>query len=225
MSLDAVLKVGGSVSRSRSLSSLCQNIGRLCRFYSLLVVPGGGGFADQVREAYRRYNLSETAAHRMALLAMDQYGYLLNQLIPDSLLTANLLSARQAAESGHVAILLPAELVIKSDPLPHSWKVTSDTIAAWVAHMTGCQRLVLLKDVDGLLAAKGAEHPGSGLIPELNVKQLAERAGGVDEYLPSFLATVNLETWVINGLQPGRLTELLETAHTTGTRIAGGVTA
>ena len=222
MSLNAVLKVGGSLSHGENLASLCQKISSLGRRYSLLVVPGGGQFADQVREAYRRYNLSETAAHRMALLAMDQYGYLLNQLIPGSSFTTNLLSARQVVESGQVAVLLPSELVIQADPLPHSWKVTSDTIAAWVAHTAGCQRLILLKDVDGLLGAKSAEHPRSTLIAELSVKKLAERTGGVDEYFASFLATVNLETWVINGLRPERLTELLETTHTTGTRIAGG---
>ena len=205
MSLDAVLKVGGSLSHSQDLVGLCQKISSLGRRYSLLVVPGGGDFANQVREAYRRYNLSETAAHRMALLAMDQYGYLLNQLIPDSSFTADLLSARQAAESGQVAILLPSEMVIQVDPLPHSWKVTSDTIAAWVAHTVACHRLILLKDVDGLLDAKSAEHSRSTLIAELNMKQLAERTGGLDEYFSSFLATVNLEAWVINGLRPERM--------------------
>jgi len=222
MSLDAVLKVGGSLSRGQNLDSLCREIASLGRRHCLLVVPGGGQFADQVRDAYRQYELSETAAHRMALLAMDQYGYLLNQLIPGSLLATDLHLARQTAGSRQTVVLLPSKLIIQADPLPHSWKVTSDTIAAWVAHMAGCRRLVLLKDVDGLRAVvDGAGLSGSTLIPELKVKQLAERAGGVDEYLPSFLATVNLETWVINGLRPGRLTELLQTSCTTGTRIAG----
>ncbi len=219
MSLDAVLKMGGSLSGNKGLETLCREIGSLAPRHRLLVVPGGGAFADQVREAYLRYNLNETAAHRMALLAMDQYGYLLSHLISGSCLTTDLHSACQAAESGRVAILLPSELVMKSDPLPHSWQVTSDTIAAWVADQAHCRRLILLKDVDGLFSVAPAKNPAAELIAELSVGQLAERNGGVDEYLCRFLASTNLETWLISGMHPERLSELLTAARTTGTRI------
>jgi hypothetical protein len=219
MSVDAVLKVGGSLSRGAGLAALCREIRRLGRRYSLLVVPGGGEFADQVREAYRRYNLDETAAHCMALLAMDQYGYLLNRLIAGSSLITDPVATNQAAEFCGVAILLPSAPVLKADPLPHSWQVTSDTIAAWTAHRFHCRRLVLLKDVDGLLTGEDEKSSPKRLIAELTVEQLAGRAGGVDAYLCRFLASAHLETWVINGLRPERLSELLDTAHTTGTRI------
>jgi 5-(aminomethyl)-3-furanmethanol phosphate kinase len=243
MSLDAVLKVGGSLSKigdapyfspsqsnlpgsfERKMGSvayfadLCKEISRLGERYSLLIVPGGGEFADRVREVYRRYNLDETTAHSMALLAMDQYGYLLSRLIDGSTLTADLNLARQTAESGRVAVLLPSALLTHADPLPHSWAVTSDTIAAWVAHQVDCRWLVLLKDVDGLLSH---EHEGKSsleLIAELTVEQLAKHAGGVDEYLHQFLSSTHIVTWVINGLRPERLSELLATAKTIGTRI------
>jgi 5-(aminomethyl)-3-furanmethanol phosphate kinase len=217
MSLDAVLKVGGSLSRGAGLEAMCREICRLGARYRLLVVPGGGTFADQVRAMYRRYALSETAAHRMALLAMDQYGYLLNQLIPESSLMGDLDSANRITESGRVAILLSSELIIRTDPLPHSWEVTSDSIAAWIAQQTQCRRLVLLKDVDGLLTSDRALNTQK-LIADLTVNQLAEH-GGVDDYLFHALADSNLETWVINGRKPERLSELLESSRTTGTRI------
>jgi 5-(aminomethyl)-3-furanmethanol phosphate kinase len=213
MSPDAVLKIGGSLSRGTGLVALCSEVGRLGEKHSLLVVPGGGDFSEQVREADRRYRLDDTAAHRMALLAMDQYGYLLNQLIDGSRLTTDLSGARESAESGRVAILLPSAPVFQSDPLPHSWQVTSDTIAAWVSRSANCNRLVLLKDVDGLLGS-------DGLIKEMTVEQLAEHAGGVDEYLSNFLESASLEVWIINGLCPERLSELLGTGRTSGTRIA-----
>jgi aspartokinase-like uncharacterized kinase len=220
MSLDAVLKIGGSLSRGSGLETLCREISRLGMHHRLLVVPGGGGFADQVREVYRRYGLDETAAHCMALLAMDQNGYVLSRLISGSSLINDLHSACQIAESGRVAILLPSAMVLRTDPLPHSWQVTSDTIAAWVAHTSGCLRLVLIKDVDGLLTSARNDRSPVELIAELTVEQLAKHSGGVDEYLSCFLATVRLETWVVNGLRPERLSELLDSAYTTGTRIA-----
>ena len=84
MSLNAVLKIGGSLSRGDGLEVLCREIRRLGERYRILVVPGGGEFADQVRTASARFKLSETTAHCMALCAMDQYGYLLNHLIAGS---------------------------------------------------------------------------------------------------------------------------------------------
>lgn len=219
MSLNAVLKIGGSLSRGDGLELLCREIRRLGERYRILVVPGGGEFADQVRSAYARFKLSETAAHCMALSSMDQYGYLLNHLIAGSYLTADLPSACRATEAGKVSILLPSTAILQYSGLPHSWHVTSDTISAWVTHRAHCRRLILLKDVDGLLGSAPAKGFPAEIIPELTPDQLAERSGGVDEYLSCYLASAHLETWVINGLRPERIAELLEKGHTTGTRI------
>ena len=219
MSLNAVLKIGGSLSRGDGLEVLCREIRHLGERYRILVVPGGGEFADQVRKAFTRFKLSETAAHCMALCAMDQYGYVLNQLISGSYLTADLPSACRATDAGIVSVLLPSTLVLQHSGLPNSWHVTSDTISAWVTHRAQCRRLVLLKDVDGLLGSAPANEFPAALIPEMTLPQLAERSGGVDEYLSCFLASAHLETWIINGLRPERIKELLENGHTIGTRI------
>ena len=217
MNFDAVLKVGGSLSRQPRLAALCQTIGQLGSQHRLLIVPGGGDFADAVRDHYRRYHVSETIAHRMALLAMDQYGWLLSDLIPASTAVQDVLSARASAAMGRVPILLAATLLIEADPLPHSWQVTSDSIAAWIAGLVGATRFILLKDVDGLFSA---QSDAAQLLPIMRVTELNERQGGVDEYLSTVLASLDLETWVINGQQPDRLVELLNTGQTIGTRIS-----
>jgi 5-(aminomethyl)-3-furanmethanol phosphate kinase len=214
-----VLKIGGSLGRSQALGALCKEVGRLGSQHNLLVVPGGGEFADVVRDCYRRFQLNEITAHRMALLAMDQYGCLLGDLIPDSILVSDLLSARTVAKEGRIPILLPATLIIQADPLPHSWQVTSDSIAAWTASLVNASRLILLKVVDGLFTAPSLKSTQVELISEIDQKELASYPGGVDEYLSSLLATVNLETWIINGLYPSRLVELISSGWTTGTRV------
>jgi len=216
MAPDVVLKVGGSLDRGNGLPDLCREISLLGKRHSILVVPGGGKFADLVRNAYRRYDLGETAAHCMALLAMDQYGYLLGRLIEGSSLETGMDSACRVAESNRVAILLPSAAVARDDCLPHSWQVTSDTIAAWITRETGSRRLVLLKDVDGLMPS---ENSPAGIIKEMTVEQLAGHSGGVDGYLSHFLALMQMETWVINGLRCERIAELLDSGITTGTRI------
>jgi aspartokinase-like uncharacterized kinase len=206
-----VVKVGGGLGDS-ALPALCRALGELGTRHPLLVVPGGAAFADAVRDADRRFGLSSAAAHRMAILGMEQFGWLLSELIPGAVRTADL---TQLA-GGRTAVLLPAALPL--DPLPESWQVTSDSIAARVAQEAGAGRLVLVKEVDGLYA----DWPPRGApIARLRVAELrALRPEGVDQYLPTVLEQAGFETWVISGRDPERLGELLEHGTTAGTRIA-----
>jgi aspartokinase-like uncharacterized kinase len=210
-----VLKVGGGLGRGAgddALRALCTTLGELGQRHPLLVVPGGAWFADAVREADRRFGLPATTSHHMAVLGMEQFGWLLSELIPGAERCAD--PARVA--SGRTALLLPAALAL--DSLPASWQVTSDSIAAWVAVRAGAGRLVLVKDVDGLFA----EWPARGdPIARMTVAELAAlRPAGVDEHLPTLLAAATFETWVISGRDPTRLAELLEQGTTVGTRVA-----
>jgi len=214
----SVIKVGGSLSRGGRLEALCQRLAELGQKHRLLVVPGGGDFADTVRHYYRRYRLSETAVHWMSILAMDQYGYLLSDLIPDSAPVRNLAAARDIAAAGRVPVLLPFDLLRQADPLPHSWAVTADSIAAWVARSAGVPTLILLKDVDGLYTADPRMKAGALMFEEITLDQLAGCAG-VDRCLASLLSASRLDVWAINGEKPERLAELLATSRAQGTRL------
>jgi 5-(aminomethyl)-3-furanmethanol phosphate kinase len=206
-----VVKVGGGLGDD-ALRPLCDTLGELGERHALLVVPGGAGFADAVRDADRRFGLRAPTSHRMAILGMEQFGWLLSDLIPGAVRCAGLPRVR----AGRATVLLPAALPL--DQLPASWKVTSDSIAAWVAGQIGAGRLVLVKAVDGLFA----DWPPRGEpLARLTVAELAAlRPRGVDAYLPTALERASFETWVIGGGVPERLVELLERGATVGTRIA-----
>lgn len=209
-----VVKVGGGVGRGAgddALRALCTTLGALGERHPLLVVPGGAWFADAVREADGRFALPATTSHRMAVLGMEQFGWLLSELIPGAVR-----SAEPRVRAGRTTVLLPGALAL--DSLPASWQVTSDSIAAWVAADAGAGRLVLVKEVDGLFADW---PPRREPLPRLTVAELAAlRPGGVDAYLPTALANTSFETWVIGGRDPRRLTELLDRGTCVGTRIA-----
>ena len=134
-----VVKVGGGIGDD-ALPGVCAALGGR---RSLLVVPGGGRFADAVRDADRRFGLHAETAHRMAILGMEQFGWLLGDLIPG----AERITDPARAAAGRTSVLLPAGLPL--DELPASWAVTSDSIAAWVARRAGAGRLVLVKAVEG----------------------------------------------------------------------------
>ena len=113
---------------------------------------------------------------------MDQFGYLLSELIPGSELVRSLGAAQKFADAGRIPVLIPFDLLRRTDPLPHSWKVTSDTIAAWVSELAGVQLLILLKDVDGLYTNHPREKGHAVLLEEILVEHLAA-SDGVDSYL------------------------------------------
>jgi 5-(aminomethyl)-3-furanmethanol phosphate kinase len=214
--LEALIRVGGSLSQGDQLPRLCLGLGRLGTRYPLLVVPGGGPFADVVRTEERRYPLANSTAHWMAILAMDQYGYLLSDLIPGSGVVRDLEAAQQVAAAGSVPVLLPFSLLQAADPLPHTWEVTSDSIAAWIASQARIPRLALVKDVDGLFAAEPCAEGGAEPMAVIRLQELA-RCRGVDGYLATVLAGSGLHLWVLNGNEPDRLGELFEHGRTRGT--------
>jgi 5-(aminomethyl)-3-furanmethanol phosphate kinase len=210
-----VVKLGGGLGRGAgddALRALCATLGDLGARHPLLVVPGGAWFADAVRDAYRRFGLPADTSHHMAVLGMEQFGWLLSELIPGAVRSTD----PAPAAAGRTTVLLPAALPLES--LPRSWQVTSDSIAAWVAGAAGAGRLVLVKEVDGLFA----QWPPRGEpIARLTVAELAAlRPGGIDAYLPTALESAKFDTWVMSGRDPRRLTELLDRGTTIGTRIA-----
>jgi 5-(aminomethyl)-3-furanmethanol phosphate kinase len=218
-----VVKVGGGLAREAgdgALRALCDAIADAGARHPLLVVPGGGAFADAVRGHDRRFALRAATSHRMAILAMDQFGWLLSDLIRGGVPCADIAAAHAASAHGSTPILLPAALLAE-DPLPPSWAVTSDSIAAWVAGSSRAVRLVLVKPVAGLYRDWPPEgEPLARLSAgELAGLQAAGGAAGVDRHLPEALRSADVEAWVVDGREPARLVMLLEHGSTEGTLV------
>jgi aspartokinase-like uncharacterized kinase len=150
VSLSSVIKIGGGIARVPGLlRRVAVEVARVAPRHPLVVVPGGGGFAGQVRDFDRTHRLSADAAHWMAVLAMDQYAFALADLIPGSRLVEDRPGMLTAQSEGAVPVLAPARWLRAADELPHSWEVTSDSLAAYLAMLLGAERLVLVKPVAG----------------------------------------------------------------------------
>jgi aspartokinase-like uncharacterized kinase len=140
-----IVKLGGSLARDRQFARWIEAI-RNCKS-GAIIVPGGGPFADVVRDAQMYMRFSDAAAHRMALFAMEQYATACASSFPDVLLTTDEAQLALIGE-GRTAFWLPSRMALGADDLPQNWQVTSDSLAAWLALRLDARALVLIKSVD-----------------------------------------------------------------------------
>lgn len=191
-----VVKAGGSLTTEIPvLYDLLSSSG--C---DLLVVPGGGLFADAVRES----GAQGTPAHWMAICAMEETAWLWVAA------GATLVETLQSPVNG-VSVLLPYRVLREADPLPHSWDVTSDTIAAWVASRRNAP-LLLLKSVDGIFCGGDIcdvipPESGAGTM-ETDV---------VDPLFLPFVRASGIRWAIVNGRNPERVRSFLAGERPPGT--------
>jgi aspartokinase-like uncharacterized kinase len=139
-----VLKIGGSLLESDAAARLLRGLAA-SRPQRLVIVPGGGQFADEVRAAHKRYGLSESTAHHMALLAMEMVGAMLMDFAPGFTLAESEEEFAAAWQRHQTPIWAPARMALASPEIPASWDLTSDSLAAWLAGHISATRLVLVK--------------------------------------------------------------------------------
>jgi aspartokinase-like uncharacterized kinase len=178
-----VVKVGGGLLRAGGLDSLrraCDEIVAHASRGPVLVVPGGGPFADAVRAVDRTVQLGDRVAHRLALAAMDQLGTVLRELLPRVELIAEL-----NAPAG-LGLLLAAPAFTGRSDIPETWAVTSDSLAVLAAGVIGADLAILLKAVYGVFETWPRSGPPlAGLTAgQLRARQRAGQGRAVDPYLP-----------------------------------------
>jgi len=219
--MEAILKVGGSLAEHpASLKKLCEELASLAKTHRILIVPGGGKFADIVREFDKAYGLSNTVAHKMAVLAMDQFGLFLSDITPNSYVSHSLKGIKNPT-SGMLPVFLPSKFMFRRDPLEHSWDVTSDSIAAYIAGVLHAKKLFLVTNVDGIFTEDPKEDVNAKLIAELFAERLLSwnKRTSVDKTLPELLLKTRLNCYVVNGKYPKRIKAILENEKSVYTRI------
>jgi len=178
-----IVKVGGSLYNQ--IPDLIPVIKASNR--PLLLIPGGGPFADLVR----RVEVDNDTAHWMAISAMEQFGLFIASFgisTTDAIITPLT-----------TTVFLPYRYLRLTDTLPHTWDVTSDTIAAWVAHVLHLD-LLLLKSVDGIFI--------NGIFQEQVTRPVETEV--IDPFFIPFVIQNSVRATIINGTQPERLEKYLK---------------
>ena len=167
-----VVKLGGSVVRSGALASWLEVIAEART--PVVIVPGGGALADEVRSCQQQLGFGEASAHRMALLAMDQLAWAVAGVRPGIEVGTTEEVLRAILGRGLVAVWAPSGLIAERTDIEATWRLTSDSLALWLAGKLGAEHCYLIKSV---AAARGTR----------SAHALAAD-GVVDEAFPAMLA-------------------------------------
>ncbi|MCB8838242.1 amino acid kinase [Aurantimonas sp. VKM B-3413] len=165
-----VVKFGGSSASSPDLKRWVAAIEQARG--PLVVVPGGGPFADTVRMYQRQIAYDDDAAHEMAILAMEQFGCALVSLGQRMVKARDIAAIHRAIEAGKIPVWMPRDLALGAPELAHDWTVTSDSLSAWLAARLPQARLCLFKQIDVPLEATVEALVGAHIVDESFGKHL-----------------------------------------------------
>ena len=143
-----VIKLGGSLTeQAPDASDLSNWLQMLAQAGAgrVVIVPGGGRFADAVRQAQAQWGFDDLAAHNMAVLAIAQTAHLLCSLNPALVRCDREQDLEGVLKQGSVALWSPIELQSDRADADTTWDVTSDSIALGLALRLGASRLVVVK--------------------------------------------------------------------------------
>lgn len=142
-----VVKLGGSLLESDALLHCLNGLEQRYQGRAVVIVPGGGLFAEQVRKAQKRWQFNDKAAHDMAILAMQQMA-LLFKALKDNFVIVHTTTAIQAQPAlKKILIWSPAIEELDNAGIPATWDITSDSLAAWLATTLSAEELIVIKSV------------------------------------------------------------------------------
>ncbi len=175
-----IVKVGGSVA------DRLDEVVPLLKAANAVIVPGGWIFADLVRKVYAETDLDDDAAHWMAIAAMSVYGHFI---------ASKGLEVIEPDDFGEIpkrtCVLLPYRLLRRYDELPHSWDVTSDSIAAWIAAKLGEKIVIKVTAASGIKV----EDKTLARVPASKLRSVGSDV--VDAYLPEVLLRFGIDFLVL----------------------------
>ena len=173
-----------------------------------LFVIGGGEFANLIRKYDALIGFSEDVTHETAIDSMDILAKLLNDKLAFTEISYTIEEAIGISNSNKIPIMICSDILKENEPFAHSWDVTSDSIAAYIASLLDA-KLLIATNVNGIYT-KDPSLSGAELINEIDVnKLLTFDESSIDLMLPTLLIEYGLDSYVVNGKYPERVLSIM----------------
>ena len=190
-----VIKVGGSLLGLRRLHAELAEFLDGLDTHQVVLLTGGGPAVKALHRLSKSLPFTEAEAHWHCIDLMSDLTHSLSETYPNSVAVTSWVEAERAWEVDRIPWFVVESYLRADDPskdhLPHSWDVSSDSIAAHLAARYGADLILL----------KACELPRR----KASAKILAKR-GIVDAWFPK--VAVKLVSWSIRNLPGGTVPEI-----------------
>ena len=209
-----IFKIGGSILED--FENVNSTISQLTYLYEkdviqkIIIIPGGGSFANFIRKIYDDLQFTDELAHWMSIISMNYNGIELGKKFPKLEVVEDYEKLKETSKI--FSIFLPYQFIKENDNLPHNWQVTSDSIALFMAKKLGLKECFLIKDVDGILdkksqvikeisAAEFRKMKKSGKLLEFKSAddELKNESRPIDPYLLTLIEKWNISCVILDG--------------------------
>jgi aspartokinase-like uncharacterized kinase len=209
----AVFKIGGKILED--YKNLECTISQLKKLYDdntlqkIIIIPGGGSYANFIRSIDKKFVIGDNLAHWMAIFSMDYNGKDLNRKFTDFECIDDFEKIQRAKRI--FCIFLPYNYLKKKDELPHSWDVTSDSITIYIANKLNLNKCYLIKEVEGIYNKNNEvikeistiqyrELKKSGSLAEIGLNQeILKKSKPIDSYLITLIDKYKISCILLNG--------------------------
>ena len=199
-----VVKIGGSLFPNYAI-----DLAEKLENTNSCIVLGGGEFANLIRKYNDEQHFSDEVNHWTAIDCMDIIAKLVNDKVESCKLAYSVDEANQISDDGLTPIFVVSEFLRAEDPFECSWDVTSDSIAAYIAHLLNAN-LLIVTNVNGIYTQEPKE-PGSTFISKIDATTLLTfQESSIDVMLPSLLLKFGTNCYVVNGKYPERVLSLID---------------
>jgi hypothetical protein len=209
-----LIKIGGSLIPGElrniavALDGFCKN-----KQLPLYIFPGGGEFANLIRNYRSKNKISDETTHKMALASLDQNAYLIADIC-----RWHCCCSIKALKKGDKfpIVIAPYQIINQLKPFKgydlNIDRLSSDSSAIYLAHLLKAH-LIVATDVDGVYDSDySRKKEQSQLLTYISAGLIANIPGGgpLDNTLGKLIEKYNIDTWVINGRYPQRIIQILE---------------
>ncbi|NHJ23926.1 MAG: hypothetical protein EAX89_05095 [Candidatus Lokiarchaeota archaeon] len=209
----AIFKVGGKIFENRK--NLISTISQLTSLYErniihkIVLIAGGGSYANFIRRLDQKFSIGDDISHWMAIYSMDLNGKKISRYFPRVKRTKNLEEIKKANKI--FTIFLPYKFLRQNDILDHSWNISSDSIALYLAYKLNMKICFLIKNVDGIIDRNNKvikELSSKEYIRLKNLGKLADFSSKedslklskpIDSYLPDLINKYQIDCVLLNG--------------------------
>ncbi len=137
------LKIGGSTLKDHTIEKCLDLITYAEK--KILIIPGGGEYANLVRKEQKRLGFDDLTAHNLCILSMIKVSRIIKSLMKIDVELIKNIKKFSSSTNKSIGIWLPEKEIAESINRHTNWENTSDSLALMVSKKINAEALIIIK--------------------------------------------------------------------------------